>query len=374
MNQVRRAGFDFPVPGRRLGIAHVLDTLEIGGAERMVQSLCHAQLDLGHAVSVHALFGGGPIQKELEMAGVAVHVHGPATPAAAAVRLMISLAKSRPNAVHLHNMTATVLGALPARFLCQASVVSTRHGLASRTRYSAATRWRFGVAARFCDRVVAVTDGVRADLIVDGLEDGERLVTIRNCAPMDLPVVERSRDRSGPFTFVSVARLSVAKDHATLLRAFHQARTQMPMRLVLVGDGPLRPELEQLSQELGLQADVTFAGSQTDVVPFLVSADAFVLSSVTEGLPLALLEAMACSLPAVVTSVGGMPEVLELSRAGLVVPPSSPATLAAALLELVRHPNQRELGANARACYEAYFRPRQMAESYLKLYESKRIS
>ena len=130
----------------------------------------------------------------------------------------------------------------------------------------------------------------------------------------------------------SVANFKAAKDHATLLRAAVQVREAIPsVRFVLVGQGPLEAETRRLAGELGLDATVVFAGFRTDATRLMAAFDAFALSSTYEGLPIALIEAMATGCPAVVTRVGGTPEVVADGVQGFLVPPRDPAALAAGL-------------------------------------------
>jgi glycosyltransferase involved in cell wall biosynthesis len=166
-------------------------------------------------------------------------------------------------------------------------------------------------------------DGVRADL---GIAE-------------DAPVVG------------SVANFKSAKDHATLLRAAVIVRRERPeARFVLVGQGPLEPEVRRLAAELGLDGTVVFAGFRADAQRLAAGFDVFTLSSTYEGLPIALVEAMALGKPAVVTRVGGTPEVLTDGSQGLLVPPRDPAALAAGLLRLLGDPQLRvRMGAAARA-------------------------
>jgi glycosyltransferase involved in cell wall biosynthesis len=137
----------------------------------------------------------------------------------------------------------------------------------------------------------------------------------------------------------------------------------------MVGDGPLEISLRKLSDELGLSECVTFFGEQADVSPFMLAADLFVMSSVTEGLPVSLLEAMSVGLPAVVTDVGGMGEIARLSRAVTLVPSSDPEGMAGALCDAVaRRQELPKMGQLASYCYERHFRPERMLDEYMKLY------
>src|SRR4029077_126154 len=173
------------------------------------------------------------------------------------------------------------------------------------------------------------------------------------------------------FTLLYVGRLAPLKDHCTLLQAVSLVRMHHPdVRLWIVGDGPLEFGLRKLTDELGLNECVTFFGEQADVSPFLLAADLFVSSSVTEGLPVSLLEAMSVGLPAVLTDVGGMGEIARLSGAVTLVPSCDPEGMAAALCDaLARRQELPKMGKLARHCYEQYFRPERMLDDYLSLYQ-----
>lgn len=126
------------------------------------------------------------------------------------------------------------------------------------------------------------------------------------------------------------------KDHTTLVTAFQRVAARLPqVRLVLVGSGPLEDPVRSQVADLRLTERVLFTGSRSDVVELLPGFDVFVLSSSVEGLPVALLEAMAAGVPTVVTRVGGIPEVVEDRESGLLVPPRDPAALADGLLRLL---------------------------------------
>ena len=151
----------------------------------------------------------------------------------------------------------------------------------------------------------------------------------------------------------SVANFKAAKDHATLLRAAAQVRRAVPsVRFVLVGQGPLEAETRRLAGELGLDGTVVFAGFRTDATRLMAAFDAFALSSTYEGLPIALIEAMATGCPAVVTRVGGTPEVVADGVQGFLVPPRDPGALAAGLTRLLGDPALRA-GMGAAAAYRA---------------------
>lgn len=350
-------------------IAHVIDSLEMGGAEAVVAALSRLQMHAGHAVEVHCLMTGGALASSLESEGIRIVIHGVGTGSGLAWQLYRAFRRSRPAVVHCHNKTATVHAAAAAR-LAGARVVSTRHGMAA-PPYRLRRELKFWVsAAIFCDRVVAVCDAARRNMVAGAGRVARNVVTIRNgaypCAPAQARIFKRG------FTLVTVGRLVPAKNYGTLLQAVAIARRRVPdLALWIVGDGDDGSALKQFAADLDLGAVVRFVGARDDVGHWLQAADVFVLSSISEGLPISVLEAMAAGLPSIVTDVGGMPEVLELSGAGTAVPARDAAKMAAAIVDLAeRRDELEELGRRAARCYQRYFTPERMASEYFALYEA----
>jgi glycosyltransferase involved in cell wall biosynthesis len=139
----------------------------------------------------------------------------------------------------------------------------------------------------------------------------------------------------------------------------------------MVGDGSERKTLESLAAQLGIASQITFWGQQLDVAPFISAADAFIMSSMSEGLPMSLLQAYSLGVPAIVTDVGGMAEVVRLSRAGLIVAPENPAEMAAAILRLANSDAEREqFSRNAETAFRSRFTLLTMTDAYMNLYEN----
>ena len=352
-------------------IWHVIDSLEVGGAETVVATLCREQQAAGHAPSVHCLLRAGKIAKDLMEDGIPVHVYGPA-PLMDIARRMFGLMRSqRPDVLHCHNETPTIFCAPAARLAGVRSVITTYHGMVVPLN---APRLKFWMATRFCNKVVAVSRTTQANLERSPISCPGRIVTLYNsAAPAGstgfFPVC-------GPdeFPIVNVARHVPAKDILTLLRAFAIARQKAPdLVLLLAGSGVLTDSLKQSTTELGLDASVRFLGEQSDVGGILRQSKLFVLSSINEGLPISLLEAMSAGLPQVVTAVGGMAEIMELSQSGIAAPPQDPPALAAAILRFRDDEQWRlECGRRARECYESRFTPARMAADYFSLYTADR--
>ncbi len=350
-----------------LSIAHVGDSMEIGGAEKLTATLCRLQRDRGHAASVHCLYRLGALGQELQAEGFEVILHHPSSFFHLVRGLYKAFRRSRPDVVHCHNATAAIIAVLPARLAGVKTVIVTRHGLV-KPPYQIRRELKFALASRWCDWIVAVCEGTQANLLAAPFAARDRIIHIYNGA---CPANVRARPRTKKgFTLLYVGRLAPLKDLATLLRAVALTCAHHPgMQLWIVGDGPLEPSLRKLTSELGLNDSVTFFGEQADVSPFMLAADLFVSSSLTEGLPVSLLEAMSVGLPAVVTDVGGMGEIARLSGAVTLVSSSDPGGMAAALSDAIaRRQELPKRGQLANDCYEQYFRPERMLDDYMSLY------
>ena len=169
---------------------------------------------------------------------------------------------------------------------------------------------------------------------------------------------------------LQVARLDYLKDHATAVRTLARVAARAPQaRLVLVGDGPERPGVEAQVRELNLGDKVRFLGLRKDVARLLPGADLFLLTSVSEGIPLTVIEAMAAGLPVVATDVGGMSEVVADGSTGLLAPARDDAALAERILRLAGDPElRRRMGAAGRARAKDRFDERRMADDYGRIY------
>jgi len=356
----------FPPPA--FTIHHLLDTLDIGGAETLVASLAQLHRRDGHRLAVHCLWNSGPLAEGLPPQGIAVFDHRASHAPGAFFRLYRSLRRHRPHILHCHNIGPTVLGALAARLARVPAVFSTRHGPST---HQPRRERKFWLAARFCRRVIAVSEFARRDLAADPWALPERLLCIYNGAapPPPAPKPPDALEKRGP-TLLSVGRLTPAKDYPCLLQAFALASRSRPdLQLWILGGGPERPRLEQLLDQLRLRPAVHLLGARRDVAWWLAQADLFVLASLREGLPVSLIEAMALGLPAVVTDAGGMPEVIQASGAGLVVPRSQPEAFARAILDLLARPDRLPLLSQAaRRCYQERFTLQRMADEYMALY------
>ncbi len=235
---------------------------------------------------------------------------------------------------------------------------------------------RYAIAATCCDWVVGVCDATTNNLRnLHTVPLGKIARVYNGTVPIQRVEKEQCPSKSG-FTLVSVGRLAPVKNHALLLNAFRAAHSAMPgLQLWMVGDGIERPRLESLASELGLTNSVTFWGQQLDVAPFFSAADAFIMSSKSEGLPISLLQGFSLGLPAIVTDVGGMAEVVRQAKAGITVSATDASEMAAAILRLAGSEKERkQYSMNAEASFFARFTLETMFDAYTSLYRNSRRS
>lgn len=356
-------------------IAHVVDSMEVGGAETLVSQLCRLQRAQGHEPEVYAVAALGALGEQLRAEGFVVQANVGRHLPDASLNFFRLFRQSRPDAVHVHNPTPTIYAAPAARMAAVASVVSTRHSLVAPPRNLKMER-KYRIAARFCDWIVGICDATTQNLREAGSAPDAKIVRVYNGSTAITRSQPAERSHESGFTFLFVGRLEPVKDIPLLLKAFRVVASQLPdSRLWLVGDGSERIRLEEITDSLGLRSNVSFWGQQMDVSRFFIAADAFVMSSLSEGLPMSLLQALSCGLPAVTTDVGGMAEVVRLADAGMTVPGRSADAMAVRMVRLATDAAERtRFSRNAEAAFEKHFRLSVMAAEYMRLYEgSKRF-
>ncbi|MGH8233155.1 MAG: TIGR03088 family PEP-CTERM/XrtA system glycosyltransferase [Rhodanobacteraceae bacterium] len=368
-------------------IAHVLYRLDTGGMEHMLVKLInHTHPRYRHAVV--CLEGYGALRDQIEFADVPCLALNkkPGKDWGCYFRLWRVLRNLNPDLVHTYNIGA--LDAVPvARLAGVRRVVHAERGRdaadprGESRKYRLLRRWFLP----FIDRYLAVSRDLQDWLIEKVGIPPSRVVCIPNGIDA-MPFVAAANQRGarpllgsfappGTVLIGTVGRLDAVKDQAGLISAFRNLCEALPqaresLRLVLVGEGPQRSALESQIARTGLSARILLLGNRRDVAALLVEFDVFVLSSVAEGMPGVLLEAMASGLPVVATVVGGVGEVVVPGVTGTLVPPSDPKALAKALANYVVDTRLRtQHGAGGRGCVMTQFSLQSMVSAYTALYD-----
>jgi glycosyltransferase involved in cell wall biosynthesis len=353
-------------------IVHVVYSMEMGGAEMLVAQLSRLQRKNGHDVRVCAYSTLGTLGEALVRDGIPVYVPGEAHPARTMLTYLRYFREVRPDVVHCHNPAPTLQAALPARLAGAACVVATRHSLVA-PPYDTKAEIKFNLMSWCTDWIAGICEITRTNLLGTPLARRGRMVRVYNGASPIERVPSELRDDAF-VTLLFVGRVAEIKDLPTLLRAFAAAMQRAPvLRLWIVGDGVVRVTLEALALELGVASSVTFWGEQMETARFFSTADVMVMSSLSEGLSMSLLQGMSVGLPAVVTDVGGMREIMELSGGGVLTPVGDASSMADALVNMANDAALRgELGAKAKAAYEREFTLECMEAAYAELYRNGR--
>ena len=341
----------------------------------MVQSIGRAGAAHGLEVMALAYRGDGPFRQALERAGVeTVFVPSRAgLDPTLAPRLAAVLRRRRVDVIHSHHLGPFLYGAVAARMV-GVRHVHTEHSL---ELYDRPRRRAIGRLVPLLSRAVAVAPEVAA---WHAGSLGARVEVVRNGIAIPPPredaVVQAARARlgvpDGAFVVGSVGRLAPEKDHGTLIDAFARMLESVPAaHLAIVGDGREQSALLARIERLGIGPAVHMLGRRDDVEDLLPGFDVIALSSLREGLPLALLEGMAHGLPAVATAVGGIPGLLELGG-GRVAAAADAAGLAAALTAYASDPALcRRDGETARRLVQARYSADAMVSRYAALYRGE---
>ncbi|HHY75774.1 MAG TPA: glycosyltransferase family 4 protein [Firmicutes bacterium] len=367
-------------------VLHVITDTNVGGAGRYLLYLlpqpAFRELDVAVACP------DGELAVRLEAAGIRrIPISG--RDVSFSPRLTVELARllreERPDIVHTHG---SLSGRIAAR-LRKVPVVYTKHGQvkpANRTGAAlhspgALPRFVGGTAARLlADRVIAVSDGVRRELEASGISPRMIAVipngidlrpyrrSVRRLAKAQAAALDDTGRRA--FLIGTLARLSPEKGLDTLIDAAKIVVASYPSaRFVIGGTGPLEADLTKKIRDLRLEPYVRLAGFVDDVPGFLGDLDLFVLPSYSEGIGLAIIEAMAAGLPVVASAVGGVPEVVADGVTGLLVPPRQPKALAQAIVRLLVDPDlARSMGASGREKVERLHDAKVAAEKTVQVY------
>ncbi|MGA2909817.1 MAG: glycosyltransferase [Terracidiphilus sp.] len=368
-------------------IVQLVNNLDMGGLERLAIDFARCQLADGHQASIYCLTHPGKLAPEAEANGICVRSFGKgAGPQLGTIRkLAKQLREDRPDVLHTHNHLVHHYGVLAARLAGVPVIVNTRHRAEHRLIHGPGglqisdepadkkSDWIFRATMPWTDAVVMISEATRQFLVRNcGVPEAKTRV-ILNGAPLErfLSMPAHPGSAAPKVRFGIAARLTEAKDHFTLLRAFAIVVTEIPgAELHIAGDGELRSQIDALARELNLTDRVTFHGAVSDTPGFFSELDVFVLSSLTEGLPVALLEAMAAGLPIVSTRAGGVEEAAIDGQNAYLVAPGDSNGLARAMIRMARSSDMVRMGALGREMAQERFSIQRTWQEYYKLFVS----
>jgi sugar transferase (PEP-CTERM/EpsH1 system associated) len=359
-------------------IVQVAESLDFGGAERVVVDLSNA-LARNHEVSVVCVKRVGELASQLSP-GVQVQCLN--KPEGTDLRLPLRLARlfenRRADVVHIHHWGVFLEATFAASRAGVQTILHTAHGKYPQGSgvKQALRHWLERRASGRCKRVVCVSDALLAYVVEEiGLRP-ELLQTIVN--GIDVAELREPRNARGQeeFVFVAVGRLAAVKNYPLMLEAFAEASARAgQLRLLIAGDGPERGTIEALVAERRLESKVRLLGFTQDVNSVLKNADAYVISSLSEGTPMAVLEAMRAGLPVLATRVGGLPTVIREGETGLLVPSGDVTALSRAMVELASDPGRsRAMGDAGYRHVLGHFSLRSMVAAYENLYANGRAA
>jgi len=352
-----------------LAVLHVDTAATWRGGQNQVLLTARGMAARG-ADSVIACRAGGDLEARARAGGAEVRplpFRGDLWPPAI-LSLVRLLRRERPGALLLHDPHAVSAGLVASRLAFPAPLLAVRRvdfplrGPFSRAKYAA------------CDRVIVVSRAIGSVVEAGGVR-GQRLRLVYEGVP-DRVAAAGGREAlaalgvpAGVPVVGNVAALTGHKDHATLVDAMALLRRRLPeARLVIAGEGELRPALEAQVRDRGLGDRVIFAGFRHDLDRLLPAFSAFCLSSRLEGLGTSLLDAMAFGLPVVATAAGGIPEAVEDGVSGRVVSPRDPAALAEALADVLADEDRRRaFGAAGRQRFLERFTADHMVDETLRV-------
>jgi sugar transferase (PEP-CTERM/EpsH1 system associated) len=360
-------------------VVELVHSLGIGGAELLVYAFVTRLSEFSYVVV--CLDELGQLGQSLQEQGVPVYclTRKAGLDWSCVAKLRQIIKRHGATIVHAHQYTPFSYALLARGWRRSPRIVFTEHG----RHQPDYRRWKRVFVNRLLtapsDRIVAVGQAVRRALIdnegfaprrVEVIYNGVDLQRIASGAAHRVETRASLGLRPDQIVLIHVARLDYLKDHATAVSAVKQLVDDVPnLRYVIVGDGPLRSSIEKQVEQESLQNHVLFLGTRQDIPQLLAMSDIFVLPSVSEGIPLVLIEAMAAGLPVVATAVGGVPEMIDSGVQGILVPPRSAGALADALRTLIRNPALRQaMSAAGKVRARERFGEESMLERYRELF------
>jgi glycosyltransferase involved in cell wall biosynthesis len=362
-----------------VNVMHVIEDLENGGAERVLVTLVSGLDPRRFRPVVCCLTKKGRMAAELEGRGIPVVTMNkrPKIDLAMLFRLRQIMREQKIAIAHTHVFTANFWGRLAAILAGVPVLITHEHSTFTvENRYR---RWIESVLIRRTHRMIAVSENLRHRLLNKGGFSPDAVMTIHNglrlhSARLNEARREQLRQELGlqKFDHVigTVGRFEPRKNYPLLLEAMTMVLQRHPAAaLLMIGAGPEEKKLQQQARDAGMAPQVIFTGYRSDISELLGLMSTFCLSSTTEGISMAILEALLAGVPVVATQVGGNPEIIPDRAYGILVPSGDAAALAEALAEtLVDREAAKQMAARGQIRVRELFSERHMIERIEQLY------
>lgn len=364
-----------------INVMQVVHDLNFGGMQRIVVDLCRFVDPQVYKMSVCCLEEIGPNAIELEKIKTPVYLvkKRPGFDISLPFRLRNLFIKHKCNIVHTHGINPFFYGTLGAKAAGNIRTVQTDH---ARGLFPVAPKEMLSerIVSWIADRIVAVSQGVRYDLILYERINPKKISVIYNGINGDKYRISVDRhEKIQEFNILKDdiiigvgVRLSEQKGICYLIDAFEAISLKYPnAKLLIVGDGELRGQLERRVQKKGLERKIIFTGFRSDIPELLQIMDIYVLPSLWEGHPLVLLEVMAAGKPIIATDIPGNHETVQNGESGFLVPVKNPQAIADKLQVLIKDQSiRRRMGDRGKKIFNQRFTVNTMVDSYQNLYSS----
>ncbi|MFH1459647.1 MAG: glycosyltransferase [Candidatus Omnitrophota bacterium] len=358
----------------KINIVHIVEDLKTGGLERVIAGIVTGIDPERFNLKIWCLFRGGDIYDELKAQGVNVEILGMQShrDIGFMFKLIRRLKENNIHIIHTHGYTGTTLGRIAGIIAGVKIILAHVHS----------TYWDFSfkqlciekILSLATDKIICCSESVAN--FVKGREkvNKDKVTVIYNGVDLDKFILKDNQiTDKDEYVIGCIASLFAHKGHKYLLAAIKSliSDCSKKIRLILVGEGQLKDELQDYCRKLGIEKNVKFVGNVLDISEILKGFDIVVLpSSEREGLGIALLEAMAVGIPIIGTTIGGIPEIIQNGINGILIEPKNSGSLASAINSMLDDFNKaKTMGATGRKIVEAKFSQEKMLQKISGLYQ-----
>jgi glycosyltransferase involved in cell wall biosynthesis len=357
-------------------VLHLVESLDIGGLEKLTAEIVGGLNKNEFEAEIWSIYRGGALVDDLRKRGIAVRVLGISSyyNPFNIFKLAKAFKEAKPDIIHSHVYFASTIGRLAGKIANVKVLINHVHS--TYTHYNYRNLLIERVLSGITCKTICVSNSVKEFVLTKEKISPSKVDVIYNGISFkDQLTRQQARQKYNAadheLIITTVANLHINKGHKVLLDAFSNILKKSPqVKCWIIGKGPEEKELKEQVKELNIEANVIFWGGRSDVFDMLAASDIFVLASIErEGMALSVVEAMASNVPVVVTKVGGLPELIQDKKEGLVIPPNDSNKLTEALEELINDPHKRQIFAQeANKKFHAKFESQKMISRIEQLY------